>query len=348
VHELSSGLDSLLCSSQSSGPSPPNSSPSDPPKLAPRPLNIKRFAYSVQQKVPSNVRTHSTSADALARFPSSSAVPHKVKGGGKASARKKPGSTLLHITGITDEQWARLRSCVCCEVLWTNRKSIKRKMDHLRSCARTHFASEEHVERLILKQLESDGTGSHDGAPLQNVVDLAPRTLLDDVIETNRSPRTHRTRARQPEASTSNEGGSSALPLNTRSIKNPTTELEGNLSHTTKALSAEDASIVDDLIAAPPSTQMPPPSRFTKAVNGHSILREYFGGIADAPASPPSTQQLPPSRFGSKLIQSQNASLTSLDSDAMVCTAPAISARATPNIVGVSLVFSYVLSHLRL
>lgn len=250
--------------------------------------------------------------------------------------------------GITDEQWARLRSCVCCEVLWTNRKSTKRKMDHLRSCARRHFASDEHVERLILKQLEPDGTGSRDMAPLPNAVDLAPRTLLDDVIETNRSPRTRRARAHQPEASTSNEGGSSALPSNTRRIKDPTTELEGNLSHTTKASPAEDASIVDNSIAAPPSTQMPPPSRLTKAVKGRSILREYFGEIVDAPASPASTQQLPPSRFSSTLIQSQNTSLTSPDSDAMVCTAPPISAGATLNLVGVSITFSYVPSHLRL
>ena len=327
-------------SSHSSASSSRSSSPPNLSRCEPRPLNIKQFAYNGPSRLPSNVQMHSTSATVSARSANSSAAPRRTKTTGRVPAQRKRGATFPQTIGITDEQWARLCSCVCCEALWTTRKSTKGKMDHLRSCAKTHFASDEVVQRLILQQLDSYATNSQDIEPLNNAVDFAPKTLLDDVIEINRSPRARRIKARHPEASASNDTGSPAPPSDFR-IKDLKHELEARNLTATKSTGPMLAQLtstdypggVDDSIASHPATQMPPPSRFGKVAKGRSILSECFTGIADEPVSLLATQQLPPSRFSSTLIQSPKASLTALDSDAVLRASPLIPAQIASSYV---------------
>ena len=324
---------SRLQSPQSSVASSRSSSPPNLPKHATRPLNIKQFAYSRQLKEPSIVRAHSTSA-ALAPSVRPSAVPHKKKTDGKASAPRKRGPATLQNIDITDEQWARLRSCVCCDASWTARKSVKGKRDHLRTCAKTHFASDELVQRLVLKQLESCKASTQNTVPLLSDVDAAPNTLLDDVIEANRSPRTRRIKSHYL---ASKEGSSTALSPNVRSdLKKPTPEPEGKLARAeepTEPFLCQASDLGDDSIAFPPATQMPPPSRFAKVAKGRSILSEYFGGVSDRPASMSSTQQLPPSRFSSTLIPSRETPLAALRSGDMPGSSTSFTPQVAPNMV---------------
>ena len=250
---------------------------------------------------------------------------------------KKKGRVGTQPTySFTDEQWAQLSVCVCCDEKWTSRKSVKGKIAHLKSCAKDSFMSDELVEKKILEELQN--SSPHEpkkGAGAKNstsdsasaVASSGLGTLLEDVVNETGIPKK---KTRRPVAGAisvkkpsdtreairqraqmfldPNARGHTAVPA----ASTPAFSQHAPLGSSSAVDKAMDQSF--DL----PSTQILPPSRLALRSAGSRIGGVLLGhdtSLPKPPRPPPSTVGMASFRTVSPTLNDSNESESTIGSD---------------------------------
>lgn len=106
--------------------------------------DLSRFAWRGQVR---------TAASMLPR-----AAPAEVAESSSVITTTKPQSRSVNTTNysFTDNQLRPLTRCVACNSGWTTRKSVAKKLQHIRVCQRKNAFSDDTMRLLIQKQLEQD------------------------------------------------------------------------------------------------------------------------------------------------------------------------------------------------
>lgn len=138
-----------------------NSMEEDEPKIS-----LSRFAY------PGTMATKKSSAI-------STELSSHASGSGSVADFKLPAKKLTHRFAFSDSDLGKVTKCVSCDVRWTARKTVTQKMLHIQSCAKKKGLTDETVQILLRKEIESC-VSTNRGKEKEKCVD--PQTLFEGVV----------------------------------------------------------------------------------------------------------------------------------------------------------------------
>ncbi|KAG6869315.1 hypothetical protein C0993_000068 [Termitomyces sp. T159_Od127] len=100
------------------------------------------------------------------------------------SQRPVKKSTHRFAAHFSDSELNKVAKCVSCDVRWTARKSVIQKMLHIQSCAKKKGLTDETVQVLLRKEIESfvADNESHKGKEIGKCVDPQIQTLFEGVL----------------------------------------------------------------------------------------------------------------------------------------------------------------------
>ncbi|KAG6880367.1 hypothetical protein C0992_007778 [Termitomyces sp. T32_za158] len=134
-------------------------------------ISLARFAYPGTMAM----KKSSITSTRLSRQASAS---------GSVGESQLPAKKLTHrfAAHFSDSNLKKVMKCVSCDISWTTRKGVTQKMIHIQSCAKKKGLTDETVQVLLRKEIESYVADSASHRSKETGESVDPQTLFEGVV----------------------------------------------------------------------------------------------------------------------------------------------------------------------